>query len=145
MKAFNFVSLKNSVFEKSQERYLELVRMFYANLSQKYSIINSKVKKHHITLSLEDFACICDLPFIVQDYDQMDLEGNKFNFNIHSLLIDPFSRIPSPFNVGLVFPNSILIHCTVNHVFFPRKSNYSTIQKIRCLEITAESPPKFIF
>ncbi|KAL5100085.1 hypothetical protein RYX36_004412 [Vicia faba] len=58
-----------------------------------------------------------------QDYDQMDLEGNEFNFKVraHSLLIDHVSEITTSFNVGIIRPYSILIHYTMNHVFFPMK------------------------
>lgn len=105
--------------------------MFYANISYKDGIISSKVQKHLITIFLEDFSHECNLPFIEQDYDQMYLEGNKFNFDTlaHSLLIDPTSIIPTPFNVGLIFQNIRLIHYIMNHVLFPSKGNYSTIQK----------------
>lgn len=120
-----------TTYQKPQERYPKLVRIFYPNLSYKDGIINSKVKKHPITLSLEKFACICNLSFLEQDYDQIDLEGNEFNYDIpaHTLLIDPSSRIPSTFIVDLIHPNSRLIHHTINHVLFPRKINYITMQK----------------
>lgn len=73
-----------------------LVEMLHANLSHTDGIINYKVKKHPIALSLEDSAHICNMPFIEKDYDQMCLEGNKFTFDIiaHLLLIDPTSTIP---------------------------------------------------
>lgn len=34
MDAFNFAGIRNFIFEKPQEIYTELVRMFYANLSK---------------------------------------------------------------------------------------------------------------
>ncbi|KAL5063688.1 hypothetical protein RYX36_025425, partial [Vicia faba] len=58
-----------------------------------------------------------------QDYDQMDLEDNKFNFDTLacSLLIYPTSTIPYPFNVGLIRPNIRLIHYIISCIVFPRK------------------------
>lgn len=70
MKALNFSDLRNIVFEKPQERYPDLIRMFYANFTYKDGIIGYEVKKHPITQSLEDFAQVCNLPFIGQDYDK---------------------------------------------------------------------------
>lgn len=83
-------------------------------------------------MSLKDFARVCNLPFIEQDYDQTDHEGNEFNFDTyaHTLLIDPSSRISYPFTVSLIRPDNRLIHHTMNHVLFPRKINFSTIQKL---------------
>lgn len=105
--------------------------MFHANLSHTDGIINYKVKKHPITLSLEDFSYIFNMPFIEQNYDQMGLEGNKFTFETiaHSLLINPNSTIPSSFNVGLILPNIRLSHYTTIHVLFPKKGNYNTLSK----------------
>lgn len=137
MEAFNFSRLMNFVFEKPQERYPKLVRIFYVNLSYKDSIINSKVEKHPITMSLEYFAQVCNPPFMEEDYDQLDLEGNEYNFEIHvhSLLIDPSSRIPTPFNIGLTRPNTRLINYTMNQILFPRKVNYSTLKKLDVLVV----------
>lgn len=86
--------------------------MFYANLSYKDEIISFKFKERPITMSLEDFAHECSLPFIEQDYNQMDLKGNEINFDTlaHSLLIDPTSIISTPFNVRLILSNIRLIH-----------------------------------
>lgn len=61
MEAFNFAQLKDFMFEKPQERYPELVRIFYATLSNKDGIINFEVKKNLVTLSLEDFEIFCNL------------------------------------------------------------------------------------
>lgn len=82
-------------------------------------------------MSLEDFAQVCNLPFMEEDYYQSELKGSAFNFETHvqSLLIEPTSRIPTPFDVGLIRPNSISIHYKINHVLFLRKGNYSTLQK----------------
>lgn len=65
------------------------------------------------------------------NYDQTDLEGNEFNFDIyaHTLLIDPSSRISYSFIVCLICLDNRVIHYTMNHVFFPRKINFNTIQK----------------
>lgn len=125
--------IRNFVFEKTQKRCPKLVRMLYANISYKDGIINSKVKKHPITMYLEDFPQEFNLPWMGEYYDQLDLEGNEFNFEIHahSLLIDPASRFPTPFNVGLICPNVRSIHYTMNLVLSPRKCNYSILQ-IRC-------------
>ena len=85
--------------------------MFYANRSYKDDIIISKVKKHPITMPLEDFTHVLNLPFKEENYDQPNLEGNDFNFetHAHSLLIYHASRIPNPFNVCLIHTNTRLI------------------------------------
>lgn len=103
----------------------KLVKMFYVNLSYKYDIVNSEVKEHPITTCLEDFAQVCNQTFMDQDYDQLVLKGNEFNYEIHahSLLSDPFYGITYPFNVGLNHLNSRLIYYTLNYVLFPRKGN----------------------
>lgn len=144
IEAFTIVELRNFIFEKPQERYPKLVKIFYTNLSYKDGIISSEVKKHPITLSLEDFDHEYNLPFIEQDYDQMDLEGNKFNFDTlaHSLLIDPTSIIPTPFNIGLINTNIGLIHYTMNHVFFPRKANHPKIRHLCHMVLRKQSPKK---
>lgn len=112
MDAFNFAGIRNFVFEKPQEIYIELVRMFYVNLS-KMSSQNPK-SRNTSSLSLENFAEVCNLPFFEQD-----LEGNEFNFDVyaHTLVIDPSCGIPSPFIVCLICPNNILIRYKMNHVF----------------------------
>ncbi|KAL5073810.1 hypothetical protein RYX36_012794, partial [Vicia faba] len=51
---FNFVGLRNSIFEKSKGR--------------------SEVKNHPISISLKEFSQACNLPFINQDYYQDDNE-----------------------------------------------------------------------
>lgn len=108
-----------------------MVKLFYANLFYTDGVINSEVLKHPTTLSLEDFAQICNLPFIEKYYDQIDLQGIEFNPDTlaQSLLIGPTSIIPYPFNVGLLHPNIRLIHHTMSHILFTRKGNYNTIQK----------------
>lgn len=62
----------------------------------------------------------------------MDLEGNKFKFDslAHSLLIDPTSSIPTPFNVGIILSNIRLIHYTTTHVLFLINGNYITLSKL---------------
>lgn len=77
IESFNFVGLKNFGFEKPQERDPELVRMLYVNISYKYDIINFEVKKHPITTSLEYFSQVCNLPFMEENYDQLDLKGKE--------------------------------------------------------------------
>lgn len=126
MEAFIAPELGNFICEKPHERYPELVKMFYTN-----GIINSEVGKHLIVISLEDFTLVYNMSFMEQDYDQMDLKGNKFNFDslAHSLLIDQTSTIPSSFNVVIIHPNIRLIHYTTSCVMFPRKANYSTLSK----------------
>lgn len=47
---------------------------------------------------------------------------------ILSSLIPLLEILLPSMSVGLVHPNSIFIHYTMNRVFFSRKSNYSTIQ-----------------
>lgn len=66
-----------------------------------------------------------------QDYDQTNFKGNEFYFDIyaHTLLNDPTSGIASPSIVGIVCLDRRLIRYIMNHVFFPRKTNFSTIQK----------------
>lgn len=61
----------------------------------------------------------------------MNLEGNEFNFDTlaHSLLIDPTSIIPTPLNVGLIWPNIRLINYIMSHALFTRNGNYRTVQK----------------
>lgn len=145
---------RSSWLKKPQERYPELVKIFYENINYKDGIINSKVKIPPVTLSLEDFSRDCNLPSIDQDYDLIFLEGNEFNFDTfdRTSIIDPSSGIPSSFTAWLILPDYTLIHYTMNHLFFsrksnsrnldyrlihhtmndglfPRKSNYSTIQK----------------
>lgn len=86
--------------------------MFYANISYKDDILNSEVKKIPITMSLEDFDQVCNLPFIEEDDDQPYLEGNDFNFETHGhyLLMYPASRILNPFGIGIIRLNTRLIH-----------------------------------
>lgn len=67
MEAFNVVGKRNFVFEKPHERYPELVRMLYANISWKDGMIISEVKKPPITMSFEDFDQVSNLPFIEED------------------------------------------------------------------------------
>lgn len=110
-----------------------MVRILYANLTYKYGIIESEFNKYPINPSLEDFAQVCNLPFIEQHYNRMDTEGKEFTFDTfaHTLLIDPSSIISFPFSVGLIRAYYRLIRYTINYVIFPRKSNYNTI-KIKC-------------
>lgn len=56
MEAFNFSGPRNFFFEKHQEMYFELVRIFYASLTYKNGVISSYVKKYPIFLYLEDFT-----------------------------------------------------------------------------------------
>lgn len=104
--------------------------MVYTNLYCTDGIIDFEVKKYPITISLEDFTHIYNFPFMEQDYDKMDLEGNKFNFDTlaHSLLTDPISNIPYPVNVALISQNIRIIHYTKRRVMFPRKGNYKMRQ-----------------
>lgn len=123
METFNFFGLRNFIFGKPQERYHELVRIFQAILVYQDCVISYEVRKHPIILSLEDFAQACNLSFIQEDYDQKDFKDNEFNF-------DPSSGIPSSFNVGLIRSDNRMIHHIMNHIIFPRKNNFCTIQKL---------------
>ncbi|KAL5052835.1 hypothetical protein RYX36_033517 [Vicia faba] len=122
MAAFNFDRLRDFVFEKFKERYSDLLRKFYANLTYTNGIITSEVKKNTITISLEDFATVCNLPHIEQDYDKK-FEGNELDFDTldHSFLTDPTTYVPHPFNVRVIHLNIRLIHYTVCRIFFQEK------------------------
>lgn len=100
--------------------------MFYSNLQYSNGVIRSKVKKH--PLAFEEFTQACNPPLINQDYDQNDDEGNGFNFDLYaqSLLIDPSSEISSPFNIGIVRPDSRLIHYII---FFSQEKSTLTPSK----------------
>lgn len=69
VEASNDTDLRNFIFEVPQERYPELVRMFYENLIYSYGVISSKVMEQPIAISLEDFSQACNLTFINQDYN----------------------------------------------------------------------------
>lgn len=76
--------------------------MFYVNLDYIDGVLISEVKKHQIWQTLEDFADICNLPYIDSDYDDRE-EGNNFYIIKASiyLLEDSNSFTHSPFIVGI--------------------------------------------
>lgn len=71
-----------------------LVRMFYSNLKYVWGILNTKLKKHKIKQSLQEFAEIFNLPCL-----EYEAEGNNYSY-LHVapyFLLNPSSGIPTPF------------------------------------------------
>lgn len=68
MKAFNFAGLKQFVLEKQKENISDLVKN--SMQTSPIQMGSSKIKKHPIALSLKEFANICNLSYLEQEYDQ---------------------------------------------------------------------------
>lgn len=43
---------------------------------------------------------------------------------------DPWIPIPNPFIIVYIHPEIRMIHYVTNHMFFPRKSNFSLITQV---------------
>lgn len=61
-KTFEEPNLNTFIFNSLREVYSSLVKRFYSNIYFTHGIIYFKVRKHKITLPLEEFAEVLDLP-----------------------------------------------------------------------------------
>lgn len=124
----NEVSLMNFVLEVLEEIFPQLVRFFYANLIYSNGVLSSKVKKHPIWLSVEEFAQVCNLFHTNQVYDGTN-KGNELNYVLtaHSFFINQTPVIHIPFTISLIHMDIWLICHTINHVLLLRNGNSSTI------------------
>lgn len=110
LKMFEEANLKNSINDTSGEIYLTLARIFSANLKYTYRIIILEVWKHHISLSLEEFVEIYNLPCTGSPCNESN-KGEDFIVTVsNSFLLDPNASVLSPFLMGNVYPNIRLIY-----------------------------------
>lgn len=74
------------------EMYPPLMKILFANLNHEDGIITSEVKKHQISMSLEEFSKICNPPCTISLYklDDSDLgDGFYFDTTSRSFLLNP--------------------------------------------------------
>lgn len=121
--------MRNFIYDVLMEIYPILVRIFFANLKFSNGIITHEVKKYPISLSLEEFAEICNLPCSRSHYQEIDQSEGFHTTTSFFFLQDPDSIIPSPFLVGSVHPDIQLIHYVVNHILTPRKHSQGQLKK----------------
>lgn len=108
--------------------YTSLVKMFYSNLYYVDGIVSYEVIKHKISISLNKYVEIMDLPCIRPVFNPIKVkECNNYNYEIDvsSFLLYPKSCISSPFTVGLMRPGIRLVHYVMNHIRFTRKIVFS--------------------
>lgn len=86
--------IRNFIYDVLMEIYPILVRMFYANLKFSYGVITHEVKKYSISLSLEEFAEICNLPCFESHYQEIDQSEDFHTTTSFFFLHDPDSIIP---------------------------------------------------
>lgn len=103
--------------------YPTIVKMFYANLIYANGVISLEVKKHLISMSLEKFVEICNLPYFGPHYLDIDQSEDFIVVASFSFLQDPESNIPSYFLMGSVHPHILLISYVANHILIPIKHN----------------------
>lgn len=98
--------------------------MFFSNIYFTNGIIYSEVRKYKISLPLEDFAEVLDLPhdrpyFKLDELDEDDNYMSKSDSS--SFLLDLKTHVSSLFSIGSVHPHICLTHCVENHMLFPRR------------------------
>lgn len=105
------------VVEKLYLLHLEW-KLSYVGFNYVDDILTSKLNKHPIRLSLEDFTTVCNLSCTWSNYD-INEESSDFKFLATSTLFmyDPNIIIPTPFIVILVRPSILLVHYMI-HTFF---------------------------
>ncbi|KAL5062502.1 hypothetical protein RYX36_024239, partial [Vicia faba] len=111
--------------------YSYLVKMFFSNLHLTDGILRSEVKRHRITLSVEEFGEMLGLPHedtIIELRDRL----NIYNYIIiaSSIMKEPSPSIPYPFTVGYIHPENYMTHYVINYILFPRKRNFDLITKV---------------
>lgn len=109
--------------------YPTIVKMFYANLIYANGVISSEVKKHQISMSLEKFVEICNLPYFGPHYLDIDQSEDFIIVASFSFLQDLESNIPSYFLMGNVHPHILLISYVANHILIPIKHNIWQLSK----------------
>lgn len=104
-----FEELNVSIFpcSPSREVYPSLVKTFFSNIYLTGGILHYEVKRHMMTLSIEKFRDILNLPhedIILEFRDKV----RKFNLKLsaYSLMNDPPSSIPNTFTTRYIYPES---------------------------------------
>lgn len=103
--------------------YPTLVNMFYANLIYANGVITSEVKKHQISLSLEDFVEICNLRCLSPHNLEIDQDDEFISSASFFFLQDLNYDIPYLILVGSVCPYIRLVHYVINQIPVPKKHN----------------------
>lgn len=88
-----------------------LVGMFYSNLNYVDGVLAFEFKKQRIQLSLKEFVGVYNLPCTKSNYND-DENGKEFYFLYAStsFLSNLNSRIHTPFTVGIVHLDILMIH-----------------------------------
>lgn len=106
--------------------------MFFSNLHFTNVNIQSKIRKHKISLHLEVFTNILDLIHDRPHFKPNEQEeGNNFNYKsvASSFMLNPKSKAFSLFIIGYVHHDICLIYYEANHILFPRKNNFSHLTR----------------
>lgn len=123
------MSSKAKIWNLQQVRkvFLRLVKMFYANINFNERVITFEVCKIKISLIIEDFDKLCDLPFFgtLFSRDGLSTTSNfKMLFATQSLLTDLKACHRFICFMEYITIYYRIIHYMVSHVLFLRKSNH---------------------
>lgn len=130
LKILEEINLSTFLYSPSRKVYPSLVNMFFSNLYFTGGIIYSEIRRHNISLSLQYFARILDLP--TQGHIlKLEEQGDNFNFKsvVSLFLKNSTSLILNPFIVGFIFPNISMIHYMINHIIFPSKRKFCLLTR----------------
>ncbi|CAI8616071.1 unnamed protein product [Vicia faba] len=97
---FEGARLKSFIYDVEMEIYPTLVIMLYANLILDNGIITYGVKKHQISMSLEEFSEFYNLRCLKYYYQEIDQSEGFHTAASFNFQYDPNSIIPTPFHVG---------------------------------------------
>ncbi|KAL5081100.1 hypothetical protein RYX36_009521 [Vicia faba] len=111
--------------------YTSLANILFSNIHLTDGILQSKVRKHRINLSVEEFGEMLNLPhenIVIEPEDN----ANRFNYITvsSSLMKEPSSNIPYSFVVGYIHPGSRITRYVINHIFFSRRDNFDLLTKV---------------
>lgn len=129
---FNMIeeaNLRSLICDAPMEIHPYFVKIFHANLKYANGISTFEVKKHHISLSLEEFAENCSLPCFSLPYSEIDQGDGFISFAYFYFLHDQNYGINSPFLMGGVLRDIHLIHYVVSRIIVHRKHNLRQLSK----------------
>lgn len=106
-------NLNKFIYNPLRKVYPSLIKMFYSNLYFTDGIIYSKVRKHEISLTLEEIAKVLDLSHDEPRFNPDEPEERDnymYKSDSSSFLLDTNSCISSPFTIDSARLEICLIH-----------------------------------
>lgn len=120
VKTFEELNLSTFLYIPSKRIYTSLVKIFFPNLHLTDRILQREVRKHMINLSRRIW---------INRVLELGDKTNKYKYIIiaYSLMKEPTPFIPYPFIVGYINPKSRLIYYVINHILFPQKRKFQSL------------------